>query len=200
MLSAPQLLLAFRAACAPGLFVLACYGFNGLILAAVVVAAVASDVLDGMIARRTGTATESLRHADTIVDTFFFVAAGISLRVAVPHAYQGLWLPLVSLIVVHVSRSTYELTKYGRLAAYHMWSSKALGLLLVAALVTAFVSGRPTWLLGAALWFGVLNELEGFAASLLLPRWHCDVPSLLHAVSAARPSRVPAGGHGRSRR
>ena len=181
MLSAPQLLVAFRAACAPGLFVLACFGFNGLILAAIVVAAVGSDVLDGIVARRTGTATDALRQADTIADTFFFVAAGIALRVAVPHAYEGLWLPLVSLIVVHVSRSTYELTKYGRLAAYHMWSSKALGLLLVAALVTAFVSGRPTWLLGFALWFGVVNELEGFSASVLLPEWHCDVPSLFHA-------------------
>src|SRR5690348_12078511 len=102
MLSAPQLLVAFRAACAPALFILACYGFDGFVLAAVVVAAVISDVLDGVIARRMGTATPALRQADTIVDTIFFAAAGISLRVAVPHAYQGLWLPLVALIVVHV--------------------------------------------------------------------------------------------------
>jgi CDP-diacylglycerol--glycerol-3-phosphate 3-phosphatidyltransferase len=181
MLSAPQLLVAFRAACAPALFILACYGFNGVLLAAVVVAAVISDVLDGVVARRTGTATPALRQADTIVDTIFFVAAGISLRVAVPHAYEGLWLPLVALIVVHVSRSTYELTKYGRLAAYHMWSSKALGLLLVAALVTAFVTARPTPLLAIGLWFGVLNELEGFLASVLLSDWRCDIPSVFHA-------------------
>jgi CDP-diacylglycerol---glycerol-3-phosphate 3-phosphatidyltransferase len=182
MLSAPQLLIAFRAGCAPALFVLACYGFNGFLLAATVVAAAVSDVLDGVIARRNGTATPALRHADTIVDTIFFTAAGISLRVAVPHAYDGLWLPLVALIVVHVSRSTYELTKYGRLAAYHMWSSKALGLLLVAALATAFVTGRPTPLLAAGLWFGVLNELEGFVASVMLADWRCDVPSIFHAL------------------
>lgn len=181
MLSAPQLLVAFRAACAPALFVLACFRFSGGVLAAIVVAAVISDVLDGMVARRTGTATDALRHADTIVDTIFFVGAAIALRVAVPHAYEGLWLPLVALIVVHVSRSTYELTKYGRLAAYHMWSSKALGLLLVAALVTAFLTGRPTPLLGAGLWFGVINELEGFLASVLLPVWRCDVPTIFHA-------------------
>lgn len=182
MLSAPQLLIAFRAACAPAVFVLACFGFSGGVLAAIVVGAVVTDVLDGIIARRTGTATDALRHADTVVDTFFFAAAGISLRVAVPDAYDGLWLPLIALIVVHVSRSTYELTKYGRLAAYHMWSSKALGLLLVSALATAFVTGRPTPLLAAGLWFGILNELEGFLTSLMLARWRCDVPSILHAV------------------
>ena len=182
MLSAPQLLIAFRAACAPALFVLACFGFPGAALAAIVVAAALSDIFDGVIARRTGTATETLRSADTIVDTIFFVTAAVALRVAVPHAYEGHWLPLVSLIVVHVSRSTYELTKYGRLAAYHMWSSKALGLLLVSALVTAFATGRPTWLLGPGLWFGVMNELEGFFASVILPQWRCDVPSIVHAV------------------
>ena len=190
MLSAPQLLVAFRAGCGPALFVFACYGFNGYLMAATVIAAVISDILDGVVARRTGTATAALRHADTVVDTFFFAAAGIALRVAVPHAYQGLWLPLILLIVIHVSRSTYELTKYGRLAAYHMWSSKALGLVLLAALVTAFVTGRPTWLLAAGLWFGVINEMEGFLASLMLSEWRCDVPSVFHAaahLSSARP-------------
>ena len=182
MLSAPQLLVAFRAACAPALFVLACFRFSGLLLASIVVAALISDILDGVVARRTGQATAALRHADTIVDTIFFVGAAIALRVAVPHAWDGLWLPLILLVVVHVSRSTYELTKYGRLAAYHMWSSKALGLLLVAALVTAFITGRPTLLLGCALWLGVVNELEGFLASVILAEWRCDVPSILHAL------------------
>jgi phosphatidylglycerophosphate synthase len=186
MISAPQMLIAFRAACAPAVFVLACYRVSGFVLTAVVVAAVLSDVLDGMIARRTGTATPALRFADTIVDTIFFVAAAIALRVAVPHAYEGLWLPLVTLIVVHVSRSTFELTKYGRIAPYHMWSSKVLGVVLAGALVTAFATGRPTFLLGIGLWFGVVNELEGFLASLLLPQWRCDVPTVLHAVRVSK--------------
>jgi phosphatidylglycerophosphate synthase len=190
MISAPQLLVAFRAACAPAVFVLACFRFPGFLLAAVVIAAFASDVLDGVLARRTGTATASLRYADTIVDTIFFIAAAIALRIAVPHAYEGLWLPLVSLIVVHVSRATVELTKYGRIAAYHMWSSKALGVVLVAALVTAFLTGRPTPLLAAGLWLGVVNELEGFAASLVLREWHCDVPTVLHAFRTPHDGAV----------
>src|SRR5215207_5066801 len=128
MISAPQLLIAFRAFCAPLLFVLVCYGSPGGVLAAVVVLASVSDILDGAIARRTGTATPGLRHADTVVDTIFFVAAAVALRIAVPQAYRGLWLPLVLLIVVHVSRSTVECVKYGRIAPYHMWSSKLLGL------------------------------------------------------------------------
>ena len=182
MLRAPQLLIVFRAVCAPAIFVLACFDFQPAVLIAVLLAALVSDVLDGVLARRAGTASAGLRAADTLVDTIFYAAAGIALKVAVPDAYDGLWLPLVGILVVHVSRSTFELTKYGRLAAYHMWSSKVLGLLLVAALTISFATGRSTPLLAIALWLGIANELEGFVASAVLPAWHADVPTLVHAL------------------
>jgi CDP-diacylglycerol--glycerol-3-phosphate 3-phosphatidyltransferase len=181
VISAPQILIAFRAVCAPAIFVLACFRFPGVLLAAIVGVAFVTDVLDGMLARRFGTVTPSLRLADTIVDTVFYVAAAIALKVAVPTAYSGLWFPLVVLIVVHVSRTTFELTKFGRVAPYHMWSSKALGVLIVAALISVFVSGTPNALVAVALWAGIINELEGFAASALLREWRADVPSVVHA-------------------
>ena len=167
------------------MFVLACFDFPGVVLAGVLVAAFASDVFDGVLARRQGTATPQLRLADTIVDTIFYVAAAIALKIAVPGAYRGLWLPLVLLIVVHVSRWTFELTKYGRIASYHMWSARFLGVLLVAALGSAFATGQPTVLLACAMWVGIANEIEGFAASAILPAWTSDVPSLVHAYKLA---------------
>lgn len=184
--STPELLVVFRAVCAPAIFVLACFRFPGAVLAAVLWAAFLSDVLDGVIARRQGTATAALRSADTIVDTVFYVCAAIALHVAVPGAFDAVWPLVVVLTIVHVSRDTFELTKYGRIASYHMWSSKLLGLLLVAAFSYAFLASRPGPLLGIALWLGVLNEIEGFAASVVLPSWRADVPSLVHAIAYAR--------------
>jgi phosphatidylglycerophosphate synthase len=185
-LSAPELLIAFRAVCAPAIVVLACVNVPGAVLAAVLVAALFSDIFDGVIARRQGTATAGLRSADTIVDTVFYVSAAIALHVAVPGAFDRTWPLVVVLTIVHVSRNTFELTKYGRIASYHMWSSKLLGVLLAAAFMHAFLTARPGLLLGIALWVGVLNELEGFAASVILPSWRADVPSLIHAISWAR--------------
>lgn len=186
MLSAPQMLIAFRAICAPAIFVLACFGFPGPLLAAVLAAAFVSDVFDGVIARRLGCATAALRHADTLVDTLFYLAAAIALWVAVPGVFDKAAIPLGALIVVHVSRSTFELTKYGRLAAYHMWSSKALGLLLMTAMTVVFLTGRPSALVTVTLWLAIANELEGFFASVILPEWSADVPSALHAYKKAR--------------
>jgi phosphatidylglycerophosphate synthase len=183
MISAPALLILFRAICAPAIFALACFGYSGGTLAAVLVAAFLSDVLDGAIARRTGTATPALRYADTIADTVFYAAAAAALAVAVPGAFDHLWAPLVALVIVHVSRATFELTKYGRIASYHMWSSKALGLLLAAAFTQAFLTSHAGALLAIALWVGIANELEWFATSAILPRWQTDVPSLMHALT-----------------
>jgi len=185
-LSTPELLIAFRGLCAPAIFVLACFNFPGGVLAAVVVAAFLSDIFDGVIARRQGISTAELRTADTIVDTVFYVSAAIALQVAVPAAFDATWPLVVVVTIVHVSRKTFELTKYGRIASYHMWSSKLLGVLLVAAFTHAFLTARPGPLLGVALWLAVLNEIEGFAASVVLPSWRADVPSLIHAIAHAR--------------
>src|SRR5947207_7151925 len=89
VLSAPEVLIAFRAACAPAIFVLACFGAPGSWLAAVLLAACVSDILDGIVARRMGCATPGLRYADTVVDTVFYVTAAIALRIAVARAFEG---------------------------------------------------------------------------------------------------------------
>jgi CDP-diacylglycerol--glycerol-3-phosphate 3-phosphatidyltransferase len=182
VLSAPEVLIAFRAACAPAIFVMAWIGSPGPLLAAILTAAFFSDVFDGIIARRLGCATAALRHADSRVDTLFYLAAAVALRVSVPNVFDASSGPLALLVAVHVSRATFELAKYGRLSAYHMWSSKALGVLMVITMAKVFMTGRPSALVSLALWAGVLNELEGFAASAILPASIPDVPSLLHAL------------------
>jgi hypothetical protein len=65
-----------------------------------------------------------------------------------------------------------------------------LGVLLVAALITAFATGRPTPLLAVGLWLAVVNELEGFTTSLMLREWRCDVPSIFHARALVYASRL----------
>jgi len=190
VLSPPQVLIALRAACAPAIFVLACFECSGWVLAAVLIAAFLTDVFDGIVARRMGLATATLRYADTLVDTAFYAAAAIAMRIAVPGVFAGAGTPLVVLIAVHVSRGTFELTKYGRLASYHMWSSKALGVLIVATMTAVFVTGSVSAMVPLALWAGVLNELEGFVASAILPFWTCDVPSLVHAVRRSRQQQM----------
>src|SRR4029078_9149921 len=149
------------------MFALAVFGFAGPLVAGLLLAGFLSDVFDGVVARRQGVATPMLRYADTLIDTFFYLAAAVAMRVSVPQVFAGVRLVVVALIIIHVSRTTFELTKYGRIASYHMWSSRALGILMVTAMTVVFVTGRPSALVTATLWFAIANELEGFAASAI---------------------------------
>jgi CDP-diacylglycerol--glycerol-3-phosphate 3-phosphatidyltransferase len=183
VVSVPALLMAFRAVAGAALFVLACFGFPGRLLATLLAAGFVTDVIDTRLARRMGLATPALRHADTLVDTVFYAAAAAAMWVAVPGAFAGAGFELLALITIHVSRATFELAKYGRVASYHMWSAQLLGVVLAVAIAWSFVAGVPHPLVRWALWLAIANEIEGFAASAVLPRWRADVPSLLHVLA-----------------
>ena len=88
------------------MFVLACFGFPGRALAAVLIAGLASDLLDICIARRPGTISPSLRYADTLVDAVFYTSAAAATAVSVPGAFDGAGILLILLITVQVSRAT----------------------------------------------------------------------------------------------
>ena len=54
----------------------------------------------------------------------------------------------------------------------------------------SFVTGRPNALVTCAVWLGIANELEGFAASAILPAWRPDVSGSTPGVVV--PLREPA--------
>ena len=178
----PRALVAFRAACAPLIVILAWQSPSRELLAGIFAAGFASDVFDGVLARRYGTSTSALRHADTLADTLFYAAAAAAVALRVPDAFAGLRVSLALFVTVYAARAVFEVARYGRVASYHMWSARLFGLLLAAAFEVALVTGRPSPLLTSALMVGIENELEGFLASSILPSWQADVPSIVHAI------------------
>ena len=121
--------------------VLACFGFSGCALAAVLIAGLASDLLDVRIARRLGNSiSPSLRYADTLVDAVFYTSAAAATAVSVPGAFDGSGLFLILLITVQVSRATLELTKHRRVASCHMWPAQLLGVVLAVTMAWVLVA------------------------------------------------------------
>jgi CDP-diacylglycerol--glycerol-3-phosphate 3-phosphatidyltransferase len=62
-----------------------------------------------------------------------------------------------------------------------MWSAKLWAVVLYAAFFMVLVEGQGGAWMTVALLLGIVSDLEGLAASLLLPEWRHDVPSLLYA-------------------
>jgi len=145
------------------------------------VAAFLSDVFDGIVARRLGIATPNLRRLDSIADSLFYAAALFAAWHLQPQALLEHRAALMVLVLLEVTRYAFDLSKFGREASYHMWSSKLWGLALFAGFFTLLVLGRSDWTVSAAVWLGIVADVEGLAISALLTRWVNDVPSIVHA-------------------
>ena len=86
------------------------------------------------------------------------------------------------MLALELSRYAFDLLKFRREAAYHMWSSKAWGLALFAGFLSILGFGHDGLAVDAAIGFGIAADLEGLAISMVLKHWQSDVPSLYHAL------------------
>jgi phosphatidylglycerophosphate synthase len=177
----PVLLIALRALLGPITLLAVCWNVSAGVLVAMLLLGFISDVFDGVIARKLNIATAALRRADSLVDTIFFVCMIVAAWISHPSALNPWWLAIAAIAGLEVLRTILDVWKFGREAAYHMWSAKLWGVSLVLALGEIFLTGQAHVILPIAIIIGIFTECEGLLASLLLSEWHHDVPTILHA-------------------
>jgi phosphatidylglycerophosphate synthase len=179
--SIPLLLTALRATLAPVMLLLAWYYPRPLAFAVCLILAFLSDVFDGILARRLNVATPGLRRLDSISDSVFYVAALLAAWHLHPSELQEYLPALVVLGAVEAVRYAFDLWKFRREAAYHLWSSKLWGICLFVGFFSLLVLGRGGLLMAVPIAVGILVDLEGLAVSFVLKEWKSDVPSIVHA-------------------
>jgi phosphatidylglycerophosphate synthase len=158
-------------------------GTAGAWYVACCLAALLSDIVDGMIARRAGVDTAGLRRYDSIADTLFYATAAYTVWRVHPEVVRRYWLGGAVVVTLELSRYLFDLRKFGREASYHAWSAKLWGLSLAAALVAVMGFGRATPWVPLTIVLGVIADLEGLAISVVLPTWTHDVKSVVHALA-----------------
>lgn len=87
-----------------------------------------TDVLDGWIARKTGTASEFGARLDSIADLLFYSV--LMLRIF-PHLWQILpktiWCLVMVIVAIRLTAYGVAAIKYRRFAALHTWLNKLTG-------------------------------------------------------------------------
>jgi phosphatidylglycerophosphate synthase len=181
MVKIPWLLVGLRFAIAPLLILDALDGkTSGLFLLGYVLA-VLSDIFDGIIARRLGVSTVSLRKADSWADISLYLCIAVSTWLVYPTVIIAFQIPLLVAIAFQLSLFTTSLIKFGQFPSFHTYTAKAWGISLCVAVVSLFGFGNAV-----ALWVAVglclVNSIEEIVMTLILPQWTYDVLSLVHAL------------------
>jgi phosphatidylglycerophosphate synthase len=186
----PILLTALRALLAPVVLLLAIYAPMPDAFAVCLVTAFVSDIFDGIIARRLGVATTSIRRLDSAADTLFYAACMFAAWRLYPAAITDRIWPLSLLIALEALRYILDFAKFRREASYHMWSSKLWGISLFVGFLSLLAFGSHGVVISLAIYLGIVADLEGIAISIILQRWQSDVPSFVHALRVRRNAGV----------
>ena len=145
------------------------------------IAAVLSDIFDGIIARRLGVSTVQLRQADSWADICLYVCVAISAWLVYPQVIVDFAVPLLVAIAAQLTLFTTSLLKFGKFPSFHTLTAKAWGITLLIATIGLFGFGyaQTLWL---AIAFCLLNSVEEIAMTVVLPEWQYDVLSIIHAL------------------
>jgi CDP-diacylglycerol--glycerol-3-phosphate 3-phosphatidyltransferase len=146
------------------------------------VTAFLSDIFDGVIARRLGVSTASLRKADSWADVCLYLCVAVSAFLVHPDVVIAFSNLLSAVVGIQLIWWVVNLAKYGQPASYHTYSAKAWGVTLFVATIALFGFGYGGLTLSLAIAVGIIHTLEEIAMTLILPKWTHDVLSIVHAL------------------
>lgn len=186
-LNVPNSLSALRIACVPVLLLLA---WHGSVTPFVIVfgLGLATDVLDGVLARRLGQVTDFGARLDQWGD--------FALWLSLPLAAWWLWpeiivreAPYVALALVCMLLPTaIAYAKYRAVPGYHTWPVK-LGSLAMGISVPLLLLFDFAWPFRVAALWQVVCAIDELAITWLLTECHNDVSTAFHAIRIRRGAR-----------
>jgi phosphatidylglycerophosphate synthase len=187
----PNRLSGLRLALVPGLLGLAWLGQPSLFVG-VLALSLATDVLDGFLARRLDACTEAGSRLDSRADLATWLAlpiCALGLRPELVASEAGF---LAAGLVAALGTTALGYRKFGRLTSYHTLGAKTSAVLLGGALFPFFGLGA-TLPLRLAIVVLVVSQVEELLITRTLSRWHRDVPTLRHARALERAAGGRAG-------
>jgi phosphatidylglycerophosphate synthase len=174
----PVVLTSARVALGPLMIAGARCNWNGLTLAAMALAALLSDIYDGVLARRWHRDTAAARLYDSMADQVFYVCTGVAIWMDRREVLTNNGWLLMALLGAEVLRYVVDFVKYGKPASYHSYLAKTWGLVMASPVIVTFATERGATLMAISLALGFVCNLETLAMSVMLPVWKRDVPTL----------------------
>ncbi len=139
-----------------------------------------SDIFDGILARRFGVATQTLRRFDSITDVVYYLfVLGALWRLCHPVLSANLWAVSVVLGTEAIAVGVCVI-KFGKYPATHSWLAKTYGLCLLACLIALLAFEAGQWAVITLAVVAALTNGEIILMHLLASKPPVDVPSIFH--------------------
>ena len=181
----PNILSAARIVSAPILVLLA-LAHQETAFACLLVAALLSDIADGLIARMFALGSALGAMLDSIADVLILLVACFGAWVFHREVCVAHVVALTLLVGTWVIEGIAALVRYGRLSSFHTYAAKLAGYALGIFISVLFVFGFVPWLFYLAVAISVLSNLEEMLLLSKLPEWQHDVRGLWWVMRARR--------------
>lgn len=179
----PKSLILFRFLLAPIILSLAYFVGEEAKIAIVILMylGLISDILDGIIARKQKTATETLRRLDSQTDLFFWLSIGISTWILFPKIVSENSAAIYAIFIMEISVYVISFLKFKKETCTHAFLSKMWGISLLIAFTSLIGFNHAGFPFLLAVVLGIISHLDRILITLILPSWTHDIPSAYHA-------------------
>ncbi|TND09266.1 MAG: CDP-diacylglycerol--glycerol-3-phosphate 3-phosphatidyltransferase [Bacteroidetes bacterium] len=146
----------------------------------------ASDIIDGMVARKLNICTARGARLDSIGDALTFVLAATGIWYFEKDFLRANKTWLLLAVVPYVVQILLAVARYGRPSSFHTYLAKAAALLQGTFILLLFFLGPIPWLFYAAVGITVLEVLEEMILLFLLRREDINVKGLYWVLKGRR--------------
>jgi phosphatidylglycerophosphate synthase len=187
----PNLLTATRIALMPAVLASAVAGSRPW-FTALIAAALATDALDGFLARRLKAFSDFGRKLDSAADYVTLVTGVWGIALLWPEVMRRELPWVMTGMVAFFAVIVYGFVRLGRAPCYHTWASKAGAVVCPLTLVPLLSGGSALPFHASIVWL-VLAGVEEIAIALLVPVHTGEMPTAWHALRRRRAHRAAGG-------
>lgn len=150
-----------------------------LVIGIILIAAIVTDIFDGVLARKFKSDTVHLRQLDSKIDTIFWLSLTYVLLVTQSAFMKEHAIKLIILIALEIAVQLFGYFKFNTAIAFHTYAAKAWALLLTATVLVLLSGYRAEIIFRIMFVWGIIVQAEVIYILLKLKTFRVDIKSFL---------------------
>ena len=161
-----------------------------VVIVALSIYAILSDVFDGIIARHLQISTIEMRQLDTKIDTVFWFSCLFYICINHSLFLKAHLLQIGILVFSEFLIIGFGFLKFRERISYHTILSKFWAILLLCFFIDLVLSSTCNISFAIAFWYGMVVQIEILLIAIILKKPQTDVPGLIPAIKLRKGIKI----------